>query len=151
MSLAAKIQGHVLRLHQLLYERTDGRMGHRTIGVPTLLLRTTGRRTGAKRTNALVYAKDGDEYVVVASNGGADNPPGWLFNVIAEPQVEIQVAQTKTAGMARVLEAGDQEYERLWRLVNDNNHDRYDGYQSKTARSIPLIVVSPAKFVARSG
>jgi F420H(2)-dependent quinone reductase len=141
--LAATIQGSFLRLHQLLYERTDGRMGHRMIGVPTLLLRTTGRRTGAQRTNALVYAKDGDEYVVVASNGGEDNSPGWFFNVSAKPEVEIQVAQTKTTGTARVLESGDQDYERLWRLVNDNNHDRYDAYQSQTTRPIPLIVVSP--------
>jgi len=113
------------------------------IGVPTLLLRTTGRRTGAQRTNALVYAKDGGEYVVVASNGGDDRPPGWLFNVRDKPEVEIQVAHTKMAGTARILEPGDQDYERLWRLVNDNNHDRYDGYQSKTTRPIPLIVVSP--------
>ncbi len=113
------------------------------IGVPTLLLRTTGRRTGAQRTNALVYAKDGDEYVVVASNGGQDNSPGWFFNVSAKPEVEIQVARAKTAGTARVLESGDPDYERLWRLVNDNNHDRYDAYQSETTRPIPLIVVSP--------
>jgi F420H(2)-dependent quinone reductase len=143
VSVAATIQGSVLRLHQLLYERTDGRVGHRMIGVPTLLLRTTGRRTGARRTNALVYAKDGGDYVVVASNGGDDRPPGWFFNVRAKPEVEIQVAHAKMTGTARILEPGDQDYERLWRLVNDNNHDRYDGYQSKTTRPIPLIVVSP--------
>jgi len=143
VSVTATIQGSVLRLHQLLYERTDGRVGHRTIGVPTLLLRTTGRRTGARRTNALVYAKDGDEYVVVASNGGDDRPPGWFFNVREKPEVEIQVAHTKMGGTARILEPGDQDYERLWRLVNENNHDRYDGYQSKTTRPIPLIALSP--------
>jgi len=113
------------------------------IGVPTLLLRTTGRRSGAQRTNALVYAKDGDEYVVVASNGGDDRPPGWLFNLRDKPDVEIQVAHTKMGGTAGILEPGDQDYERLWRLVNENNHDRYDGYQSKTTRPIPLIVLSP--------
>jgi deazaflavin-dependent oxidoreductase (nitroreductase family) len=145
VSLAATIQGSFLRLHQLLYERTDGRVGHRTIGVPTLLLRTTGRRTGAQRTNALVYAKDGEEYVVVASNGGQDNSPGWFFNVSAKPEVEIQVGQAKMAGTARVLEPKDQDYERLWRLVNANNRDRYNGYQSKTIRPIPLIVVSPGE------
>jgi deazaflavin-dependent oxidoreductase (nitroreductase family) len=143
VSLAATIQGSFLRLHHLLYVRTDGRVGHRMIGVPTLLLRTTGRRTGVQRTNALVYAKDGKEYVVVASNGGEDRSPGWFFNVRDKPEVEIQVAQRKMAGTARILEPGDQDYERLWRLVNDNNHDRYDGYQSKTTRPIPLIVVGP--------
>lgn len=113
------------------------------IGVPTLLLRTTGRRTGVERTNALVYAKDGEDYVVVASNGGEDRSPGWFFNVREEPEVEIQVAQRKMAGTARVLAPGDQDYERLWRLVNEHNHDRYDVYQSKTARPIPLVVLSP--------
>ncbi len=113
------------------------------IGVPTLLLRTTGRRTGAQRTNALVYAKDGDDLVVVASNGGDDRPPGWFFNVRAKPAVEIQVAHTRMAGTARIVEPGDQEYERLWRLVNDRNHGRYDVYQAKTTRPIPLIVVRP--------
>ena len=151
MGLGANIQESFLRLHQQLYERTDGRIGHRMIGVPTLLLRTTGRRTGAQRTNALVYAKDGSEYVLVASNGGQDNSPGWFFNVGAKPEVEVQVAKSRTAGTARVLEPGDQDYERLWRLVNDNNHDRYNGYQSKTTRPIPLIVVSPDESRSSSG
>jgi len=145
VGLAATIQGSFLKLHQLLYERSDGRMGHRMIGVPTLLLRTTGRRTGAQRTNALVYAKDGDDYILVASNGGEDRAPGWLFNVRGNPEVEIQIAKDRAAGTARVLKPGDHDYERLWRLVNDNNHDRYDGYQSKTTRPIPLIVVSPGE------
>ncbi len=145
MGLAATIQGSFLRLHERLYERTDGRVGHRMIGVPTLLLRSTGRRTGALRTNALVYVKDDNAYVLVASNGGEDRSPGWFFNVRAKPEVQIQIAQTKMAGTARVLEPGDQDYERLWRLVNDNNHNRYDGYQSKTSRPIPLVVVSPGE------
>ncbi len=138
------IQGPLLKLHQQLYERSDGRVGHGTIGVPTLLLRSTGRRSGAQRCNALVYAADGDDYVLVASNGGSDRAPGWLYNVRAKPEVEIQVARTRSPGNARVLEPGDEEYDRLWRLVNDNNHGRYDAYQRKTARPIPLVLVSPA-------
>jgi deazaflavin-dependent oxidoreductase (nitroreductase family) len=66
-----------------------------------------------------------------------------LFNVRAEPEVELQVAQKRMPGTARVLEPGDEDYERLWRLANENNHGRYDGYQSHTSRPIPLIVVSP--------
>jgi deazaflavin-dependent oxidoreductase (nitroreductase family) len=69
------ITGLLLRIHEAIYKGTDGRFGHRMIGVPTLLLRTTGRRSGAIRTNALVYARDGDDYLLVASNGGADRPP----------------------------------------------------------------------------
>ena len=133
----------VLRLHQLVYERSGGRLGHGMVGVPTLLLRTTGARTAATRTNALVYAKDGENYVVVASKGGADQSPGWFFNVRANPDVELQVGQRKLPGSARIVDHDDEDYARLWRLVNDNNHGRYDAYQTKTSRPIPLIVVAP--------
>lgn len=144
MGVADAIQGSVLKLHQALYERSDGRIGHRMLMVPTLLLRSTGRRSGAQRCNALVYAKDGASYVLVASNGGADQPPGWLFNVRAKPQVEVQVNRTRTPATARVVERGEGDYERLWRLVNENNRGRYDAYQAQTARPIPLVVVDPA-------
>ncbi len=142
MVIGDGVQHAFLRLHQRLYERSDGRVGHRMIMVPTLLLRSTGRRSGAQRCNALVYAKDGGDYVVVASNGGSDQAPGWLFNVREDPSVGVQVGRMKTAGTARVLERGDADYDRLWRLVNDNNHGRYDAYQAQTERPIPLVVVS---------
>src|SRR3989441_12764168 len=90
------ITGQVLRLHEALYKRTDGRVGHRMLGVPTLLLRTTGRRSGVTRTNGLVYARDGDRYLVVPSKGGADQPPGWLHNVRAQPHVEVQIGRKRS-------------------------------------------------------
>jgi deazaflavin-dependent oxidoreductase (nitroreductase family) len=144
VSVTETIQGPVLKLHQQLYERSDGWVGHRMLGVPALLLRTTGRRSGAQRCSALMYAPDGADYVVVASNGGSDRPPGWLHNVRAQPDVVVQVGRTRIPGTARVVERGEVDYERLWRLVNDNNHNRYDAYQQKTARAIPLVVVAPA-------
>ena len=113
------------------------------IGVPTLLLRTTGRRSGATRTNGLVYARDGDDYLVVASNGGADRPPAWLHNLRANPDVEVQIGRQRRKGTARVLEPADADYERLWKIVNANNHDRYSAYQKQTARPIPIIIVTP--------
>lgn len=143
MSLTAAIQGRVLKLHQLLYERSGGRVGHRMVGVPTLLLRSTGRRSGKQRCNALVYAKDGVDYVLVASNGGSDRSPGWFFNVGEQPAVEVQVARDAAPGTARILESGDPDYDRLWRLVNEKNHGRYDAYQAGTERAIPLVVVRP--------
>jgi F420H(2)-dependent quinone reductase len=114
------------------------------LGVPTLLLRTTGRRSGATRTNGLVYARDGDEYLVVASNGGADRPPAWLHNVRANPDVELQIGRERFAATARIIEPSDPSYERLWKLVNANNRDRYTGYQQKTTRPIPVIALTPS-------
>ena len=87
------ITGQILKIHEQLYKGTDGRIGHHMIGVPTLLLRTTGRRSGATRTNSLVYARDGEDYLLVASNGGADRPPAWLHNLRANPDVEVQIAR----------------------------------------------------------
>ena len=133
-----------LTVHQWIYSRSGGRIGHRLIGVPCLLLRTTGRKSGAVRTSALVYARDGASYVVVASNGGADRPPGWLFNIQAEPRVEIQVGTVTQPATASVVKVTEDEYPRLWKAVNDNNHGRYGGYQAKTSRPIPVVVVTPA-------
>jgi deazaflavin-dependent oxidoreductase (nitroreductase family) len=106
-------------------------------------LRTTGRRTGQVRTSALIYARDGRDYLLVASNGGSDRPPGWLFNIEAEPKAKFQVGRARMPATARILEADDLGYPRLWKLVNDNIHRRYDGYQAKTSRKIPIVVVTP--------
>ena len=137
------VTSQVLRLHEQLYKRTDGRVGHRMIGVPTLLLRTTGRRSGATRTNGLLYARDGEDYLVVASNGGADRPPAWLHNIRAKPGVEIQIARERRNATAMVVEPSDPDYDRLWKIVNEKNHDRYNAYQKQTARPIPVIVLKP--------
>src|ERR687888_974531 len=105
MGIAEALTGQVLRLHQRLYVGSDGRLGHGMLGVPTLLLRTTGRRSGSTRTNALVYARDGDDYLVVPSNGGADQAPAWLHNLKANPEVEVQVGRNRRRGRARVVES----------------------------------------------
>ena len=139
------VTGLVLRVHDAIYQRTDGRVGHRMIGVPTLMLRTTGRRSGATRTNSLVYARDGSDYLLVPSNGGADQPPAWLHNLRANPEVEVQVGRERLKGSARIVDASDPDYARLWQVVNENNHDRYNGYQRQTSRPIPVVVVSAAR------
>jgi F420H(2)-dependent quinone reductase len=143
MSISATLTHQVLKVHERLYKATDGRVGHGMIGVPTLLLRTTGRRSGATRTNALVYARNGDDYLLVASNGGADRHPAWLHNLRAHPDVEIQVGRQRRRGRARVVETSDPDYEQLWRIVNENNRDRYTAYQTQTSRQIPVIAVTP--------
>jgi deazaflavin-dependent oxidoreductase (nitroreductase family) len=132
-----------LRVHQFLYERTDGLIGHRILGVATLLLRTTGRRTGRTRTNALNYVEDGGRYIVVASNGGAPAPPAWLLNLQANPEVEVQIARRRIRSTSTLIGRDNPEFARLWKLVNDRNAGRYDAYQRKTDREIPLVALSP--------
>jgi deazaflavin-dependent oxidoreductase (nitroreductase family) len=127
-----------------VYVRTDGRLGHGMTGVPALLLRTTGRRSGLARTNVLVYARDGEGYVVTASNFGREQSPGWYFNLCAKPLVELQVRRKRIRGMTKVVNRGDPEYDRLWRLMNQANKRRYDEYQKKTTRPIPLVLVRPS-------
>jgi deazaflavin-dependent oxidoreductase (nitroreductase family) len=143
MGIADQIYSGTLRLHAALYQRTDGRLGHRLLGVPTLLLRTTGRRSGQTRTNALVYARDDGRYLVVPSNGGADRPPGWLHNLRAQPRVEGQIGRERHPATAAVLERSDPDFARLWRSVNENNRGRYDSYQARTAREIPVVAITP--------
>src|SRR3954462_13178229 len=144
MGLTDSLQSGFLRFHQAVYQGSRGAVGHRMIGVPSLLMTSVGRRTGKPRTAALVYANDDGAYVVVASNGGADAPPAWLHNVKATPSVEVQIGRKRFAAIAEVVEAGDARYPELWKLVNARNHGRYDRYQSKTDRSIALVRLTQA-------
>jgi F420H(2)-dependent quinone reductase len=138
------ITSQVLRVHERIYKASDGRLGHNMIGVPTLLLRTTGRRSGAVRTNGLVYARDSDDYLVVASKGGAPEAPAWLHNLRANPDVEIQIGRERRKATAREVGPGDPDYDRLWKIVNENNKDRYTAYQEQTSRPIPVVVLTPS-------
>src|SRR4051812_12100452 len=119
------ITAQVLRVHERIYKATDGRVGHRMIGVPTLLLRTTGRRSGATRTNGLVYARGGDASLVPPPRGGAKNPRGWLHTPRAAPRVEAQIGRERKRGAPRIVDPPAPDYDRLWKIVNDNNRDRY--------------------------
>jgi F420H(2)-dependent quinone reductase len=142
MSVYESVFGVTLQVHAFVYEHTDGLIGHRVLGVPCLMLRTTGRKTGQTRTNSLVYAKDGDRYIVVASKGGDPRSPAWLLNLRATPAVEVQVGRSRFPATATEIGPGDPDYARLWKLVNDKNADRYEAYQKKTTRPIPLIALT---------
>ena len=144
MSLFSRLYHGVLKAHEELYRRSDGRVGHKLLGVPTLLLRTTGRRSGMTRTNGLVYAPDEGRYLVVPSNGGASKAPGWLHNLRAKPTAEIQIERKREPVVAEIVGRGDADFDRLWRIVNENNRGRYDGYQTSTTREIPVVVLTPA-------
>ena len=134
---------NILSVHSRLYEATDGRLGHRLAGVPCLLLRTTGRKSGQTRLVTLAYARDGASYLVVASNNGSDRPPAWLLNLQHKPDVEIQVARKRQPATATVVMPGDPDHARLWQAVNDNNKGRYERYQAKTSRPIPVVALTP--------
>ncbi|MBH0777304.1 nitroreductase family deazaflavin-dependent oxidoreductase [Nocardia bovistercoris] len=136
----------VLKAHQWVYENSRGVVGHRLLfGNPTLLLRTVGRKTGRGRTSALTYGRDGDDYLVTASNGGSPRPPGWLANLKAAPACEIQVGTRRIPVSARATYPGDPDYERRWRIVDEVNQGRYSGYQEKTKRPIAVVVLTPSR------
>jgi F420H(2)-dependent quinone reductase len=111
--------GPYLLLHQRVYRFTHGAVGRHVAGRRALLLHTVGRKTGQPRTTALIYARDGDHYVVVASCGGAPRHPAWFRNLEANPEVQVQVGRQHRPAHARVAEA--EERERLWDLVNEKN------------------------------
>jgi deazaflavin-dependent oxidoreductase (nitroreductase family) len=145
--------GPYLQLHQRVYRLTGGAVGRHAAGRRALLLHTVGRKTGRPRTAALVYARAGDHYVVVASNGGAPRHPAWFLNLEANPEVTVQVGRQHRPARARVAEA--EERERLWKLANETNRGlarlfhrgvvgRYDVYQRHTRREIPVVILEPS-------
>ena len=142
MSIYQSVFRAVLRAHAYIYERTDGLIGHRALGVPCLMLRTIGRKTGQTRTNSLVYAEDGGRYIVVASKGGDPKAPAWLLNLRSQPSVEVQIGRKRFPAVATEIGPGEPDYARLWKLVNDENAGRYYSYQKKTTRPIPLVVLT---------
>ncbi|MEV6322423.1 nitroreductase/quinone reductase family protein [Nocardia sp. NPDC051787] len=136
----------VLKAHQWVYENSGGLVGHRLLlGNPTLLLRTVGRKSGKQRTSALTYARDGEDYLVTASNGGSPRPPGWLANLKARPECEIQVGRRKLAVRARPTLPDDPDYARRWAIVDKVNQGRYSAYQKLTKRPIAVVVLTPAE------
>ena len=127
-------QEHVRR-----YRETDGAVGHIwKRGSKTLLLTTTGRRTGKLTTTPLIYEEWGDRYVVIASKGGAPKHPGWYRNLVKTPEVEVQVEGDVFRGVART--AGGAEREELWKLAAEQWPD-FDAYQQRTERRIPVVVL----------
>jgi deazaflavin-dependent oxidoreductase (nitroreductase family) len=139
--LVERVMGPMLTVHQWLYEHSDGRIGASLGGRPMLLLRTVGRRTSQPRTSALLYVRDGDAYVVIASKGGAPQHPGWFHNLTVQPDVEIQVGRTRIPVRARVAEG--EERSRLWARADEVNQGQYATYQSRTSRVIPVVVLEP--------
>ena len=116
----------------------DARAAGGYADTPTLLLTTVGRKSGKQLTMPLIYGKDAERYVVVASKGGAPQHPAWYLNLASNPQVEVQVADEKFSATART--ATGAERQRLWDLMS-KVYPPYPSYQERTDREIPVVVL----------
>jgi deazaflavin-dependent oxidoreductase (nitroreductase family) len=126
--------------HTRTYLASGGTEGHENDGVCSLVLATTGRRTGQPRRTCLIYGRAGDDFVLVASKGGADDDPAWFRNLVAEPSVGVQAGTHRFTAHARV--ASPAEREDLWtRMVQI--FPLYDDYAKKTDRTIPIVLLTP--------
>ena len=122
------------------YLATDGEEGHDWQGARTLILTTTGRRSGRRRQTPLIYGRHGDDYLVVASKGGSPQHPDWYHNLVANPEVDIQVKGDKLHARART--ATSEEKPELWRIMTATGTP-YDEFQAKANREIPVVVLEP--------
>jgi F420H(2)-dependent quinone reductase len=133
----------LMGLHTALYKASGGRLGHQVPGGPgkMLLLDHVGAKSGTKRTSPLLYVRDGDDLVVIASKGGYPKNPAWYYNLEANPDTTVQVGRHHSKVHARV--ANPEERERLWPLAVKT----YRGYEDYAARSkgreIPLVILQP--------
>ena len=124
--------------HVAVYRLSGGRLGARFKGMGFLLLCTTGARSGRRRTTPLLYIADGDALVVVASNGGQARHPGWYFNLLRTPEVELVVGTETWRARARIADPAERA--RLWPRVNEVYP--YQAYQdAATGREIPVVVL----------
>jgi deazaflavin-dependent oxidoreductase (nitroreductase family) len=138
MTSAVNLHG---KAHVQRYLETNGEEGYYwRKGTTILILFTKGRKSGAERPHALIYRKHGDNYLVVASKGGADAPPAWFMNLQADPNVEVQVKGDRFRAHARV--ATVEEKPAMWQQMVEVWPD-YDTYQTKTSREIPVVVLEP--------
>ena len=127
--------------HLQRYRETDGEDGHMWRGCPTLLLTTTGRKTGAETATPLIYGEHEGRYLIIASRGGAPEHPQWYRNLSANPSVGVQVKADKFRATART--AGPEEKPALWRLMAEI-YPPYDEYQARTEREIPVVILERA-------
>jgi len=134
-----------VRDHIHRYVESNGEQGHQWRGVPTLLLTTRGRKSGKLRRTALIYGEADGNYLLVASNGGADQHPLWYLNLSTTPEVELQVGADKFAAHARIATA--EEKVRLWPMMTKifPTYDRYQQKAGKAGRDIPLVILTPQR------
>jgi deazaflavin-dependent oxidoreductase (nitroreductase family) len=128
--------------HAKIYRATNGLVGYRVPGAPpVLLLDHVGAKSGKRRTTPLLFARDGQNVILIASKGGYPKNPAWFHNLAANPNTTIQIGSKRTNVHARVAEP--EERERLWRLAVEV-YGGYEDYRRRTDRQIPLVVLEPA-------
>ena len=129
-------------VHRIVLTLSRGKIGWSAMGMPVLELTTIGRRSGKARSTMLTSPlQEGNSYVVVASRGGDDRHPAWLLNLRDEPRVEVSIQGAPARPMlARI--ASPTERARLWPRITEN-YSTYAGYQERTDREIPLVVLDP--------
>ena len=127
-------------VHSGVYRATGGKLFGRMGKSPILLLNTVGRKSGKKRTSPLLYVKDGEDFVIIASKGGAPTHPAWFLNLKANPEATVEVGDREVR--VRAEEADAEEKARLWQKMVEM-YPTYDDYQTKTKREIPLLVLHP--------
>ena len=133
----------MLGLHVKLYRLTGGLLGYWLgPGHNTLLLTTTGRKSGRKHSIPLTYFRDGSSLFVVASNGGSDHPPAWYLDLSANPNVEVEVKRNRFQATATT--ATPEEYSRLWQRLATQG-PQYRRYQTRTSRAIPIVLLHPRR------
>jgi F420H(2)-dependent quinone reductase len=133
----------LMKLHVIAYRATNGKIGHTSPGLPAmLLLQHVGAKSGTRRTTPLLYTRDGDNLVLVASKGGYSKHPAWYHNLRAHPDTTVQVKAETLPVHARV--ASSEERRRLWPQVVET-YSPYEQYQQRTDRKIPLVILEPRR------
>lgn len=128
--------------HAFVYRRSGGRIMGKVQGMPIMLLNTVGRKSGKARMTPLAFVRDGDAYVIAASNAGQDHHPGWWWNLQHTPNATIELGKEKVAVVAEQAEGAD--VERLWAKLVEMGSG-YASYKEKTSREIPVIILRPTK------
>ena len=128
--------------HAGVYRATGGKLFGRMGKSPILLLNTVGRKSGKKRTSPLLYAMDGEDFVIIASKGGASAHPAWYLNLRANPEATVEIGDREVQVEAEVADPEDKT--RLWQKMVEM-YPAYDTYQEKTEREIPLLVLRPVE------
>ncbi|HWE33828.1 MAG TPA: nitroreductase family deazaflavin-dependent oxidoreductase [Solirubrobacteraceae bacterium] len=139
-TLRLKLANAMVNANVALYRRTNGRMGNTVKGAPVLLLDHVGRKSGNRRTAPVLYMLDGDDVVIVASRGGSDATPAWWLNLQANAVTEVQIGAERRRVTAR--QATREEKDKLWPRLLEMFPD-YGVYQTRTAREIPVVILSP--------